>query len=273
MKSNMNQSQKPYQLKANYHSHTLYCNHAANSMEEMILAAIENNYQVIGISEHAPLLVERTYRLNLDENDKEGHNVTKYLEEGKQLKEKYQDKIKVLIGFEAEYHKDQFNYYKWLRGLNGCDFLIMGNHNVGNPHLAQIFDYTNNDVLLYAQQIVDACESGLFSMIGHPDYIFKYVEKWNKDCETASIKIIEAAEKANLPLCFNIKGLSRKRKDLEYPTDQFWKLVKNYPNVKIKIECDAHSKVFLDQKFAQMAYDLLTEWELTNQLIEFVDLK
>jgi len=36
----------------NYHAHTFYCNHAVNTADEMIAAAIKEGYRSFGISEH-----------------------------------------------------------------------------------------------------------------------------------------------------------------------------------------------------------------------------
>jgi histidinol-phosphatase (PHP family) len=96
-----------------------------------------------------------------------------YINEVKRLRAKYHKQIKILVGFEAEYHRSQFNFYKKLR--DKVDYMILGNHNLGNPHLAKdIKSIKLLDLEQYGRQLKDACESGLFSAIAHPDYVYHY---------------------------------------------------------------------------------------------------
>ena len=39
-------------IKTNYHTHTEFCD-AKNTAEEMVLAAIEKNFSILGFSSHA----------------------------------------------------------------------------------------------------------------------------------------------------------------------------------------------------------------------------
>lgn len=152
-----------------YHTHTVYCNHAYNTVEENILAAIKYGYKTIGFSEHAPLNSVRPRRLNFA-------NVQQYINEVNAMKEKYKDKIEVLVGFEAEYHQDEYEYYKKLRNM--VDYMILGNHNLGNPHdLLDLRRADKIDLNLHLQQFIDGMKSGLFSAVAHPDYVFNYVTK------------------------------------------------------------------------------------------------
>jgi histidinol-phosphatase (PHP family) len=117
-------------LKHNYHTHTVYCHHAYNTAEEMVEAAIKFGYETIGFSEHAPLKPKRNFRLNTNE-------INDYINEINDLKIKYKNKIKILCGFECEYHRDEKQYYANIKNMKGVDYLILGNHNMGNPHNAQ----------------------------------------------------------------------------------------------------------------------------------------
>jgi histidinol-phosphatase (PHP family) len=154
----------------NYHTHTTYCRHARNTVEEMIEMAIKNGYRTIGFSEHAPLKVHRNFRLNL-------HSWSDYIQEVNALKKKYKGKIKVLCGLETEYHKSAFDYYQTLRKTKGIDYMILGNHNEGDPHLAKEWNAQRVNLKQYGIQLVDGIKSGLFSAVAHPDYIFRYYPK------------------------------------------------------------------------------------------------
>ena len=43
-------------LKANYHTHLVYCGHAEGHAEDYIKKAIELGFDELGISDHAPVL-------------------------------------------------------------------------------------------------------------------------------------------------------------------------------------------------------------------------
>jgi histidinol-phosphatase (PHP family) len=157
---------KNFNFKHNYHTHTTYCHHAQNTVEENIKAAIKYGYKTLGFSEHAPLNVHRHFRLNLEE-------LQHYINEVKFYQKKYQKKIKILIGLEAEYHRSQYKFYQNLRSQ--VDYLILGNHNIGNPHKSiDLKKIKLNDLDLYGDQLRDACKSGLFSAIAHPDYVYTF---------------------------------------------------------------------------------------------------
>jgi histidinol phosphatase-like PHP family hydrolase len=74
-----------------------------------------------------------------------------------------------LCGLEAEYHRSQYDYYYKLRHTKGIDYMILGNHNMGNPNKAIEFNMQHADLEKYGKQLKDACASGLFSCIAHPD--------------------------------------------------------------------------------------------------------
>jgi histidinol-phosphatase (PHP family) len=157
---------KKLDFKHNYHTHTVYCHHAKNTIEENIKAAIKLGYKTLGFSEHAPLKVHRNFRLNLSEVDD-------YINEVKTLRQHYQNQIHILVGFEAEYHRSQYKFYKSLR--DKVDYMILGNHNLGNPHLSKdLKSLSAFDLDQYGEQLEDACKSGLFSAIAHPDYAYSF---------------------------------------------------------------------------------------------------
>lgn len=251
-------------LKHNYHTHTVYCHHAYNTAEEMILAAIKFGYETIGFSEHAPLKPRRNFRLNTDEIDD-------YINEINDLKIKYKNKIRMLCGFECEYHRDEKQYYHNIKNKRGVDYLILGNHNMGNPHNAQEWNNSNVNLKIYCQQTIDAINSGLFLMIAHPDFIFRYYPSWDEKCIEISKIIIDEVIKHNIPIGFNLNGLISKRTSMDYPTNEFWKLVSK-TNAKVIIEADAHQIETLNEPIYQQGLKLINECNLQKNLIDKLEI-
>ena len=100
------------------HNHTPLCNHAQGSMDEYIQNAISADTQYFGICDHAPMDFDPKYRMRFDE-------MQTYEADVISMKEKYQDKINILLGYEVDYlpgHMDQ-------RVLNAnVDYLICSVH-------------------------------------------------------------------------------------------------------------------------------------------------
>lgn len=252
-------------LKHNYHTHTVYCHHAYNTAEEMIVAAINFGYKTIGFSEHAPLKPRRNFRLNTNELDD-------YINEINQLKYKYKDQIEVLCGFECEYHRDEKLYYQNIKNMKGVDYLILGNHNMGNPHNAQEWNVANVNLQMYCEQLIDGIKSELFAMIAHPDFIFRYYPTWDHHCIDISNKMIQQAIQSNIPFEFNLNGLANKRTSMDYPNDEFWKIVSKAP-LKVLIQADAHQIEAMNKTIYERGIKLIKEWGLQKNIIDKLNLK
>ena len=94
------------------HMHTTYCD-GNSSAEEMILSAIEKGLSAVGISGHSFTPHDPSYCMS-----REG--TLKYIEEIRALKEKYSDRITVLLGLEKDYYADtdMTPYDYWLGSLH-----------------------------------------------------------------------------------------------------------------------------------------------------------
>ncbi|TFK20992.1 histidinol-phosphatase [Coprinopsis marcescibilis] len=89
-----------------HHSHSgQFCKHASGQLEEVVLEAISQQFQVYGLTEHVP-------RYRLDDLYPEEASVTpddlmsqfeNFLAEAHRLKTKYASQITLLVGLETEY--------------------------------------------------------------------------------------------------------------------------------------------------------------------------
>lgn len=80
---------------SNYHTHNNYCD-GKNTMEEMVLTAIERGLLHLGISSHAPIINEESWTMDMGQ-------LENYIEEIAQLKKKYKGKINIYAGLEIDY--------------------------------------------------------------------------------------------------------------------------------------------------------------------------
>lgn len=265
--------------KINLHTHTINCD-GKNTAEEMILSAIEKGFSVIGFSSHC------TYPLSTDFYsyfDNVWHipdtKIDNYVNEIRRLQKKYTDKIKVLLGFEADFlssnkhgtTRPDFTSYSPLNP----DYLIGSVHFIANDKGLYSVDNKTDSVLkalkdMYStgngtfdgkavvhdyfeaeRQMLETCN---FSILGHPDLIrlrnqdlhyFDENEVWYKEELKLTAK---CAAKAGIIAEINTGALARKIMDDVYPSHQFLEYLKD-EGVPICINSDAHKTENLDFAF------------------------
>ena len=140
---------------ATFHTHTTYSD-GKFSAEEMIQAAIANNMRSIGFSDHSFTACDPSYCMQKED-------YSKYLQELRMLKEKYQDQIPVYAGLELDYYSDDdtsiFDYF-----LASVHYIIENGVCYPVDHSAQqqmacINEAFGGDVLAMAQRYFDmVCE-------------------------------------------------------------------------------------------------------------------
>lgn len=174
----------------------------------------------MGFSDHIPFKFpdgyESYFRIPIAE-------VEEYFNEISVLREKYKDKIDIIIGFEMEYYTEYFeemvqNAINW-----GAEYLILGQHFIFNEYPDGVWTgkSTDSDKNLkeYVKCIVNAINSGVFTYVAHPD-IFRYTGDFDFYCKEMT-KICDASKEKNIPLEINFLGI---RDNRFYPYEKFWEI-------------------------------------------------
>ena len=259
-------------MKANYHTHLSLCGHAEGMSEDYVKVAIEEGFQMLGISDHGPIkpefMTEEEFEYNwLDRQMTYEDFINIYLPDCIKTKEKYINSINFYIGVEIEYLYPFHNYYVELR--KKLDYMNLGVHfYYHNGRIINSFeDVTYENVYSYALNAQKAMETGLFNILVHPDvFMYNYSDsngacKFDSECERTARMIIESAIENNVYLEINVGGIFKVTSNNEtlgqfaYPRDEFWKIVAEYPDTKIIIGVDAHKPEHLRAKEIKMAYD------------------
>ena len=225
-------------MRVDLHNHTTLCNHAEGTMEQYIEKAIELGIDVYGFSEHAPMKnFEDGYRLVLDKKEF-------YENEVKKLQQKYQDKIKILLGYEVDFIEGDF----LLESIKNAkvDYLIGSIHYLeewgfDNPEF--IGEYKNKDInkiweeYFYAVELM--AKTGNFDIVGHLDLIkvFKYLP--TKDIKTLAKKALQEIKKSNMVIEINSAGF-RKPIGEQYPSKELLELAFEL-DIPITFSSDAHA--------------------------------
>lgn len=254
-------------LNFNYHTHTYRCGHATGTDEQYVLSAIGAKMNILGFSDHImlPNVSQKLIRGDYSSLDD-------YVRSINQLKEKYKERIKIHVGFEAEAFKPFYNYYRKLITNGDIEYLILGNHYDMDPfkNISSNFLKIDNDEDLYRYRdlAIEAMSTGLFSYFAHPDYFMYSIDKFNNSCKDISKDIIHASIKYDCPLEINIGGIKAGKLKIgnsyryHYPTVEFFKLASKM-HAKCIIGVDAHSpETLLDESLQYEAIKFANDLNL-----------
>jgi len=217
------------------HNHTKLCNHAEGEIDEYIEQAIKCGTKYFGFSDHAPMDFDPKYRMSFEQMKQYENDVLK-------AKEKYKDKIEVLLAYEVDYLKGHMNE----RVLNpNVDYLIGSVHFIDewgfdNPEF--IGNYENQDIDVIWQKYFDAIEemanSKLFDIVGHLDLIrvFKFMP--NKSITALAKNALLAIKKADMTIEINVAGFRKPVKE-QYPSIDLLRLAYDL-DIPITFSSDAH---------------------------------
>ena len=242
---------------ANYHTHTKRCGHATGEDEEYVQEALVHGFSYLGFSDHAMLpgysepYVRGDYSLFPD-----------YVDSIRALAKKYQERITIYCGLEAESFPSYFPFYKEMLQNGVLDYLILGNHSAMNEKHEIISRFSHitspSQLYLYKDLAIKALSSGLFSIFAHPDYFMMSIDNFDSDCRKVSKAIIECAVANDVPLEINLAGIRTGEREIghrhrwRYPTEDFFKIVSKY-RAKCIFGCDAHAPNQLNARDAEFA--------------------
>ena len=180
----------------NYHTHTYRCGHSDIDYtdEEYIIDLIKMGFKKMAFTDHCPEKNEIDKRTNMR---MKYNQRLEYLENIKKLKEKYTDKIEIQSGYEVEYLPREEDNLKELK--NETDKLILGQHFIldDNKNL-KIFgkaDFTEKDLIRYAEYIERAMQLNIPNIIAHPDIYMMSRENFGDIEEKVAHMICKSAEK------------------------------------------------------------------------------
>lgn len=217
------------------HNHTPRCNHAKGSLEAYVEAAISHNTKYFGISDHAPMDFDPAYRMRFCE-------MAAYENSVLQLKERYHDRINILLGYEVDYlqgHMDE-------RVLKAdVDYLIGSVHFLGtwgfdNPEFIDEYKKRDIDTIYrdYFASIEALAKSNLFDIVGHFDLIKIFGYRPKTDVRLLAQDAIRAIKKADMVVELSAAGYRKPVKEA-YPSDDLLSLIAE-ANIPITFASDAH---------------------------------
>ena len=273
--------------KFNYHSHTYRCGHAEMNMsdEEYVKEYIKMGFKKMAFTDHCPeknrIDKRPNMRMHYTEKDE-------YLRSVKNLKEKYKNQIEIKSGYEVEYLPGEEENLKELK--DETDIIVLGQHFVydDNKNIQEFHNsnFSDEDLMKYAEYVEKAMEIGLPDIIAHPDIYMLVRENFGKQEEAVARKICEASEKYSIPLEINLSRIGRytykknnnlsfkekkeELKKVEYPCKDFWKIASEY-NIKVLYGIDTHFRISISRskELIKLANEIIGEE--TKSKLNFIE--
>lgn len=260
------------------HTHTNYCD-GNNTPEEMVLAAIEKGMKTIGISTHGPLPFKAKWAVDDDK-------IQAYINEINALKEKYKDKIDVLLGMELDYFIDTEFEHVDKNIFEQLDYIIgsihyLGRYEDGRPWTVDgayenFLDGINvsyggdkkKAIIDYYDHLSKMVVKYRPTVIGHMDLVkknninnrlFNEDEAWYKEAVCKCLDIIKSTDSA---IEINTGAIARGYMIEQYPSRWILKEI-NLRKIPITINSDAHSDENIACNFDEM-YELAKELNIEN---------
>lgn len=208
-----------YKMQYNFHTHTALCHHATGSMREYVENAISAGILRMGFSEHPPFLraPDTFWRCSVDD-------VQEYLKEARALREEYQDKIDISIGFEMEYYPEHFDeMLAYVRSL-GAEYLLLGEHYISAEEDFYAYRHPpaadeEKQLSRYVHCLCEGMRSGVFTYLAHPDLFGFHGDSHIYRREMR--KVCRVSCETGVPLEINFLGF---REGRSYPNPLFWEL-------------------------------------------------
>lgn len=221
-------------LVANYHTHTARCKHASGTEEEYVEAAIKAGIKVLGFADHIPCPFEDGFvsgiRMDMDE-------AADYVRDIRRLQKKYEDRIRLYVGFEAEYMPQYYEKQLAVCQELGIDYMIMGQHFLDseqNGPYTGMPNRTEDFLIAYVDRVLEGMRTGSFLYLAHPDLV-RY-EGEDSVYEREMTRLCAALKEMEIPLEINLLGLLEGK---HYPRELFWEIAGRVGN-EVIFGIDAH---------------------------------
>lgn len=227
-----------------YHVHTPFCPHGTDDeWEDYIVNAIELGLKEISFTEHAPLPASFTDPVPEQDSSMDWHDLEKYFKKGEQLKVKYQNQIKVNIGFEVDYIEGYEQETKQFLNKYGdrIDDAILSVHMLKLENGEYIcLDYSDKEFGNLIEQLgsVEAAYQSYYrtvklaieadlgtykpTRIGHLSLVEKFQKKYPSGYEDSDMieDILQSIKSKNYSLDLNTAGLYKPLCQSLYPNQQ-----------------------------------------------------
>ena len=251
-------------MKTNYHTHTTWCD-GKDTPEAVVLAAIDKGFDAIGFSSHAMLPEDDTLWLLTPEK------APRYAAEIRALAKRYEGRIRVLCGVEADYVPGGASPDRGAYAAIAPDYIIGSVHFVAAPDGKRVCVDASPELLAdgirdhfggsaeayvraYFAQVREMLLKCDFDIAGHLDLVRKFNVRHPYFDESAPWYVAELDMTADAVAAsgkiaeVNTGAISRGWLDDVYPSSAFRDRLRSR-GVKFILSADAHAADAIDCAF------------------------
>ena len=235
-----------------YHTHHYRCGHATGQMDDYVEAALAANLDEIGLSDHSPI-----YHLSDDPHPRPGtamsqHELPRYVEEMRQVRERFAERIPVRLGVESDYVLGWDEHYRQLWRQYPLDYVI------GSVHWLDQWSIFSADLppgrtaadvydeYLYTTQA--AARSGAYDIIGHLDCLKTMGHIKDMAITPLVEETVRVIAECNIAIELNTSGWRKSFNDT-YPRAELLACCCHY-GVPVTLGSDAHAPEDVAYRFA-----------------------
>ena len=224
----------------NWHTHTTRCQHAKGEDREYVEKAIEAGYDILGFSDHAPLVYEDDFvpRMRMHMHELEG-----YVDSVLSLKKEYVRDIEIYCGLEMEFFPRFFDKAMVEIDKYPIDYMILGQHYYDEddgPSPKRICE-DEAQLEVYVERVLGGLATDRFLYVAHPDLVNFAGE--NSIYRKHMGRMVDEFKRRGMPLEINMNGF---RSGSHYPNPELIKIGVE-KDVDFIIGVDAHApKELLD---------------------------
>ncbi len=239
-------------MPADYHTHTPLCKHAEGEPEAYVDAALAAGVSEYGISDHAPMHTEP-----FDDWRMARSEMKAYLAWIERARAHAGKALNIRQGLECDWLPGCESWIQKIKQMADWDYLIGSVHYLGRE-----FDFDNPKWLgkwaeidveetwtQYWQTYTEMAESGLFTILGHPDLIKKFSYRPEGDLSRFYEPVIDAIAASGCLIELNTAGWHKPCKE-QYPHVDFLELA-NQAGIGLVISSDAHAPREVGRDFSE----------------------
>jgi histidinol-phosphatase (PHP family) len=248
---------------ADYHVHTPYCGHAKGKIVDYVRMAVSLGMQEIGFADHlGRYYLTATQRRRYWDWGMEERNVARYVAELLELRELFKDQISIRIGLEVDYVEGAEDLLEPIISQYPLDYLLCSVHCIpqfGWKHLSSYSKSHETSIIYkeYFRVARSALRSGLFHVLAHPDFIWRYVGWPEHDAMMPFQEIAETVRVAGETgrcMEINANGYLWSRANNVETRDPFEELIDQCRRnaVAVSIGSDAHEPAMVGKLFPEL---------------------
>jgi histidinol-phosphatase (PHP family) len=250
-----------------YHLHSDYSNDAVDSMECIAKRAAGKNFTEIAFTDHIEL---RSAPIEFIKK-----KLKRQYNEFSDLKERYKGRISLKFGMEAGGVLWDIDATNEIAGFLDYDFIIFSLHLVRGGVDYYDMDYGKADIRYEALKYINELSlmvdtfsnSSAFSVLGHIDYLSRYIRKYGLDFDFNGLKdkfvpIFEKLIENGRGIELNTSGL-RSPRGATMPSREILEVYRECGGEIVTVGSDAHRAVEAGENFYE-AIQLLRETGFTK---------